>query len=350
MRKWMPVTAACIAAAGAAAGCGSSSDGSSTGDSGSKQLTFVSYGGAFQDNQTKAWSAPFSEQTGIEVVDDAPPEAAKLAAMVKADRVTWDVVETGPGNAVQWCGTLLEKIDYAGIDKAQFPEGSATECGVPAVSYGLVLVYDTTKFADDPPTKLADFFDTERFPGKRVTSREVETGLLEAGALASGVASDQLYPLDVDRALGEWDKVKDDTTFAETYGQIQQILVGQQASMGLVVQARALTAIKEGAPYKPVWDVTPMSSDPLVVPKGSPNADAAMKYIAFATKPAQSAKFAELSGTAPANLEAKPTYDAQAAEIDPLADGHGETVTVDPTWWGENGDQTRQTFTTWLGG
>jgi putative spermidine/putrescine transport system substrate-binding protein len=346
LRKWVVPVAACGAVA-VAAGCGSGSGAS--GGSG-KSLTFVSFGGAFQDNQTKAWSTPLTADQSIKVVNDAPPEPAKLTAMVKAKHVSWDVVEVPAGNAVQWCGSLLEKVNYAGVDRSQFAKGTTTDCGVPAVSYGLLLVYDTKKFGANPPTKLADFFDTKRFPGKRVTSREVETGLLEVGALASGVPKDQLYPLDVKRALSEWDKVKSDTTFAETYGQIQQILVGEQAAMGLVVQARALTSIKEGAPYKPVWDQTLVSSDSLVVPKGAPNADAAMKYIAFATKPEQSAKFAELSGTAPANIQAKPSYDALGVETDPFADGHGEVVNVDPTWWGENGDEARQSFTTWLGG
>lgn len=332
----------------AATGCGGGGD-TNTADGGGP-LTFVSYGGAFQDNQTKAWSAPFSKATGTKVVNDSPPEPAKLRAMVTAGQVTWDVAEFASSNAVQWCGDLVEKIDYAKIDRSQFPEGTATDCGVPAVSYGLVMVYDTEAYGDDPPTKLADFFDTRRFPGKRVTSREVETGLLESALLADGVKPDQLYPLDVDRALKTWDRVKSDTTFATTYGQIQQQLVGRQAKMGLVVQARALTAVQEGAPFKPVWDVTPMATDALVVPKGAPNRAAAMAYIADATKPERSARFAQLSGTAPSNTEARPDYSKEAEDLDPLAEGHGETVTVDPKWWGANAETTRRTFTSWLGG
>ncbi len=221
---------------------------------------------------------------------------------------------------------------------------------MPAVSYGLVLVYNADKFGDDPPTRLADFFDADRYPGRRVTSREVETGLLESALLADGVAPGDLYPLDIDRALGIWDRVKSKTTFAETYGQIQQLLVGKQVDMGLVVQARALTAVQEGAPYKPVWDKTAIASDVLIVPKGAPNREAAMRYIAFATKPEQSARFAELSGTAPSNLDARPRYSAEAAELDPLASGHGEAVNLDPAWWGGHTDEARQKFTAWLGG
>lgn len=350
MRKTSVVVAACAAAV-AIAGCGSSggSDGGSSGGGGGK-LTFVSFGGAFQDNQTKAWSDPFAARAGVKVVNDSPPEPAKLRAMVEAKRVTWDVAEFTAGNAVEWCGDLLERIDYAGIDRRQFPAGTATDCGVPAVSYGLVLVYNADKYKDDPPTRLADFFDTQKYPGRRVTSREIETGLLESALLADGVAADDLYPLDVDRALGVWDRVKSKTTFAETYGQIQQLLVGKQVDMGLVVQARALTAVREGAPFKPVWDQTAMTADVLIVPKGAPNRDEAMRYVAFASQPQQSAKFAELSGTAPSNLDARPRYDAEAAALDPLAEGHGAVVNLDPKWWGEHADDTRRTFTVWLGG
>jgi putative spermidine/putrescine transport system substrate-binding protein len=349
MRKTSAVVAACAAAV-AIAGCGSSGgDGGSSGGGGGK-LTFVSFGGAFQDNQTKAWSDPFTAREGVKVVNDSPPEPAKLRAMVEAKRVTWDVAEFTAGNAVEWCGSLLERIDYAGIDRSQFAPGTATDCGVPAVAYGLVLVYNADKYKDNPPTRLADFFDTRKFPGRRVTSREIETGLLESALLADGVPADGLYPLDVDRALGVWDRVKSQTTFAETYGQIQQLLVGKQVDMGLVVQARALTAVREGAPFKPVWDKTAMTSDVLIVPKGAPNREEAMRYIAFASQPEQSATFAELSGTAPANLAARPRYDAEAADLDPLAKGHGEVVNLDPAWWGKNADAVRRKFTVWLGG
>lgn len=348
MRKVGAVAAACVAVA-AIAGCGSGDSGSNA-SGGSGKLTFVSFGGAFQDNQTKAWSDPFSADTGIKVLNDSPPEPAKLRAMVEAGRVSWDVAEFGGGNAVEWCGELVEPIDYAQIDKTQFPEGTATECGVPAVSYGLVLVYNADKLGDNPPKTLADFFDAKKYPGRRVTSREVESGLIESALLADGVPSKDLYPLDVDRALGVWGRVKDKTTFATTYGQIQQLLVGKQVDMGLVVQARALTAVQEGAPFKPVWDKTVIATDTLVVPKGAPNRDDAMEYIAFATKPEQSAKFAELSGTAPSNVEAKPQYSAEAAELDPLAEGRGEAVNIQPDWWGANVDETRRKFTAWLGG
>ncbi|MFA4929670.1 MAG: ABC transporter substrate-binding protein [Patulibacter sp.] len=349
MRKVGAVAAACVAAA-TIAGCGGSGGGSDSAGSGGGKLTFVSFGGAFQDNQTKAWSDPFSATAGTKVLNDSPPEPAKLRAMVEAKRVSWDVAEFGGGNSVEWCGELVEPIDYTQIDKTQFPEGTATECGVPAVAYGLVLVYNADKLGDNPPKTLADFFDAKKYPGRRVTSREVETGLIESALLADGVPSKSLYPLDVDRALGVWDRVKDQTTFAKTYGQIQQLLVGKQVDMGLVVQARALTAVKEGAPFKPVWDKTVIATDVLVVPKGAPNRDAAMKYVAFATKPEQSAKFAELSGTAPSNLDAKPQYSPEAAALDPLTEGRGEAVNIQSEWWGTNVDETRRKFTAWLGG
>lgn len=350
MKKTTGVIATCAVLA-ALTGCGGSATGSS--DDGGKggSLTFVSFGGAFQDNQTKAWSDPFTAKTGIKVTNDAPPDPAKLRAMVEAKRVSWDVMEWDSGSATSWCGTLLEKLDYSVIDRDQFPEGTATDCGVPGVSYGLVMLYNADDFKDNPPTKLADFYDTKSFPGKRVTSREVETGLLENALLADGVPADKLYPLDVDHALDVWGRVKGQTTFAKTYGQIQQLMVSKQASMALVVQARALSATREGAPFKPVWDKTTVVSDDLMVPKGAPNKAEAMKYIAFATQAPQSAKFAELSGTAPANVNAKPTYDAKAAELDPLAGkDRGETIQIDSKWWAENGDDTRRKFTLWLGG
>ncbi|MFI0423646.1 ABC transporter substrate-binding protein [Spongiactinospora sp. 9N601] len=331
-----------------AAGC---SIGGSPGGAGEKSLTFVSTGNPFQGHQKTAWQDPFTKETGIKVRNDGPMDEAKLRSMVDAGKVTWDLVDTSAAAASQYCGTYLEKLDFSVVDKSAFPPETVGECGVPAYFYNLMFMYDTKKYASDPPTALADFFDVKKYPGRRIVPPDVAVGILEAALLADGVAPDKLYPLDVERALKKMEPIKPVTTFAKTYGQMQQMLVDRQVDMGLVLTARAYEALKAGAPFKTVWDKTIVNWDDLVIPKGAPNKDAAMKLIAFAAKDGPSAHFAELASVQPVNDKIKPKYNEIQSQLNPFTDDRkGGVVRMRDDWWGKNFDRVTERYTVWLAG
>jgi putative spermidine/putrescine transport system substrate-binding protein len=330
------------------AACGSGG-GSASDKSG--PLTFVSYGGALQENQTAAWQKPYTAATGTAFRNDGPSDPAKLKTMVEAGKVSWDVVDLGSSFAAQNCGTNVEKLDLSQIDTTKFPPGTVTDCGVPAFFYGLTFLYNTKKYGKNPPTRIADFFDTAKFPGKRMLPPDIDTGPLEDALLADGVPADKLYPLDVDRALKKLGTVKADTTFAATNSQMQQAMVGDQIDMALIVTARAASAIKAGATFQPVWDKTILSSDSLVIPKGTPRADEAMKFIAFTAKPEQSAKFTELASVLPSNSDAKPNFDEAQDALNPnLPERKAGVVVSDVTWWAQNLDAVTKHYAAWMAG
>jgi len=314
-------------------------------------LVYASYGGAFQDAQASAWQEGFTKETGTTFENASPSDMAQIRAMVDAGRTTWDAVDTNAYFPNQFCGKYFEEIDLSGIDTSQFEEGSVSDCAVPAERFALLLVYNSETYADNPPTSLADFLDTDAFPGKRATTREVSTGLLESILVADGVDPDDLYPLDVDRAFAALDTIRDDTTFAENNGALQQLVSDEQADMALIVSARALTVARDGVPIEPVWGQTITTFNSLAIPKGSPNLERAQEFIAYATQPEQSAKFAELSGTSPANREAQPDYDDLAEKFNAFAgDERTETTQLDATWWSKNVSDVQNRFTTWLAG
>lgn len=314
-------------------------------------LTFVSTGSSFQDNQKTAWQQPFTNETGTAFRNDGPVDEAKLRTMVEAGKVTWDAVDTSAAAAEQYCGTYLEKLDFSVVDRSAFPPGTVSECGVPAYYYSIIFMYDTRKFGANPPTKIADFFDPVRFPGRRIVPPEVAAGLLEDALLADGVPVEQLYPLDVDRALGKLDVIKSTTTFAKTYGQIQQSMVDGQVDLALVSTARAHQSLKAGAPFEPVWDKTIVNWNDLVVPKGSANRDLAMKFIAFTSRPEQSAKFSELASVQPVHESIKPKFDDVQRRIDAFSPEHKHSVVLgNAKWWAQNFDAVTKKFTAWMAG
>src|SRR3546814_7969677 len=72
------------------------------------------------------------------------------------------------------------------------PGQHVTECGVTALLAGTLLVYDRTRYGDDGPKTWSDFWDVEKFPGKRAMNRSVKASLVFA-LLADGVQLDQIY-------------------------------------------------------------------------------------------------------------------------------------------------------------
>jgi putative spermidine/putrescine transport system substrate-binding protein len=353
MRKTGLAVMGVVCAVAILGACGSDDDKDSGGGGGSKELTFVSYGeGAYQDAQQKAWLKPFEQQNGAKITIAGPSDNAKLTTMVTANNVSWDVVDTDAFFARENCGKYVEEIDVGELADA-FPEGTLSPCGVPDALFGLLFMYDEKKYGSNPPTSLADFFDRDAYPGKRVILGSDPTiGTLEAALMADGVQPDSLYPLDVDRALDVYDRIKSDLILSETYGEQQQAMVGGQADMALVVSARAYSVLQAGGTsWKPVWDEVPVTWDVLVIPKGAPNADLAQEFIRFSSEPEQAAGFAAGSGAGPANTNAKPELNAQQKSVNAFAPEHDEIrVPIDAKWWTENRAATVEAWTKWMTG
>ena len=68
-----------------------------------EELTLVSWGGAYQNSQIKAYTEPYTAATGVKIVfDESSNEAvAKLRAQSEAGYVTWDLVDVEGPDAVR---------------------------------------------------------------------------------------------------------------------------------------------------------------------------------------------------------------------------------------------------------
>ena len=346
-RKLFAAAAALSAGAVILSGCAVSSAPTEAAASSAGSVTFAGYGGSTQDWQAQAWQQPFTAATQTGFVNDALDEA-KLKAMVDANNVSWDVLDLSSGPTYQYCGQYLEKLDFSVIDKSLYPAETVNDCGVPAYYYTQMFLYNTEQFGANPPTKAADFFDTATYPGKRIVPPELSVGILEFALLADGVQKPDLYPLDVDRALAKLDTIKDDLVFADTYGQMQQALVGKQVAMALSLTSRTVLSIRDGAPYDVVWDDVIVNWDTLAVPKGAPNATNAMKFIASVQKPQPQADFAALASVTPTDTSIPPKYDAVQQQLDPFAADHKDALVYSNLdWWGQNLDAVTAKFTAW---
>lgn len=321
------------------------SGGGDAGSGDSKTVTVTSYGGPYQEAQSKAFFQPFAEATGIEVVEDSPTDYAQLRSMVETERPTWDLVLVANDFGTEADADYLEPIDYDVVDGDALIPGAAQKYRVAADIEATVIAYRSDKISG-VPTSWADLFDTEKYPGKRMFNKLVSGGVLEAALLADGVAPGELYPLDLDRALAKLDTIKDDIVWWETSAQSQQLLASGEATMGLAWVGRAVDAGKE-APVGINWDSWLQVDAYWVIPKGAPNASNAQDLLGSLLQEEPQIKFTELSDYGPANAAA--ASNAAVMENVNRPTNHLDTqVKIDDDWWGANQEATDKKFQEWL--
>ncbi|WP_432839770.1 extracellular solute-binding protein [Dactylosporangium sp. CA-092794] len=333
--------------------CGSStSDGGAGAPASSKTtITWQSTGGDGQKQEIQAFQEPFTAKTGAKFNNvTSLSYIAQLQTMVDAKKTIWDVVHTGSYLAMAYCGKLFEKVDTSKMAASLMPAGTTTECSVPGTKFATEFAYNTTVYKDVVPTKIADFFDTKKFPGKRVVYNNPK-GILEAALAADGVPPDQIFPMDVDRALKKLGTIKSDLIFAPSYTALQQNLVDKQATMTLTLNGRLSIINDSGGTMAPVWDFSSWDYDAWVVPKGAPNAKAAEEAIAFALEPAQLSKYSSLNGLIPVRSDIDP------ASI-PLKENvklfnaftgaqRGQLARQDAAYWAANVAEVTKKWTAW---
>ncbi len=260
-------------------------------------VTVMSWGGGYTTSQVEAYHKPFTAATGTAVVSvDSDNPAPAVKAMVEAGNVTVDVADVEYADAIRLCDDgMLEPIDAAtlpaGADGTpavdDFLPGALTECAVATIVFSTVFAYDTTKFPEGP-TKIADFFDLEKFPGKRGMRKGAKANL-EMALMADGVPAAEVYatletPEGQDRAFAMLDKIKADTIWWEAGAQPPQLLADGEVAMTTAYNGRIFgAAVSEGKPFATVWDGQVYEYDLFVIPKGAPNKDAALEFVKFAT-------------------------------------------------------------------
>ncbi|WP_323717697.1 ABC transporter substrate-binding protein [Paracoccus aminovorans] len=261
-------------------------------------VTVMSWGGAYGFAQNEAHLKPFAEKTGIRtVMVDTDNAAGPIKAMVQAGDVTVDVTSLELSDAIRLCDEgMLEPIDPAilpagsdGTPAAEdFFHGGITDCAVATDLWANVIAFDSSKFADEKPSAAADFFDTDRFPGKRGLKKSAKA-VLELALLGDGVPADQVYAQlatreGQDRAFARLDKIKRDIVWWEAGAQPPQLLADGEVAMTTAYNGRIFNAlIDEGKPFEIIWDGQIYELNVYAIPKGAKNLEQALDFVRFAT-------------------------------------------------------------------
>ncbi len=238
-------------AAGGAALAGSSAVLGRATQAQGKTVSVASYGGLIHDLEVRLYAKPFEEKTDIKVTigDGASMALAKLQK-TSGTAAQWDIISlSGPEYIEAVKDGLIAPYDYSIIDTKDIVPAYKKSHGIPFSLYLFVMAWDTRQIpADKGPQSWADFWDTNKFKGKRSLLANIVDGCsLEIALLADGVPLDKLYPLDVDRALKSLERLgRNNIIWHNTNAEPMQQITSGAVSLATCFNGRAVNAIAGG--------------------------------------------------------------------------------------------------------
>ncbi len=318
-----------------------------------QSLTIVNFGGANANAQKKAYYEPF-EKTGTKIVPvEYNGEQAKIKAMVETKKVTWDVVEVESPDVSRGCDEgLFEKLDYSKIgSKSDFLPAAVSDCGVGIFVWSTVMAYNADKLKTGPTT-WAEFWDVKKTPGKRGMRKGARYNL-EFALMADGVKPADVYKVlatkdGAERAFKKLTELKPNIQWWEAGAQPPQFLVAGDVVMSTVYNGRIDAANREGKNLKIGWTGGIYDLDYWVIPKGTPNKDAALKFIAFASLPENQAVYAQNIAYGPTNTKTLAKLDAKVLGNLPTSPANSkDALQFNLVFWADQGEELEKRFAAW---
>ena len=335
-----------------------------------ESLTVVSWGGSYARACVEGYHKAFTAETGIEIkLEDYNGGLAEVRAQVDAGAVHWDVVDVELADGVRGCDEGLFKIfDPATLPPAadgsspqdDYYPGAITECGANTLYYSTVYAYNAERISGDKPTTMQDFFDLERFPGRRGMRRSPVVNL-EFALMGDGVPAAEVYALldteaGVERAFAKLDTIKDQVVWWEAGAQPPQMLADGEVVMSTAYNGRIFNAqVLEKQPFVIVWDGQVLDTGFIAILEDAPNAAAAQRFVEFASRPTSMAGVARYISYSPTRRSAEAlitTHAETGVEMGPHMPNTPENtkraLQNDWQWWGDNRDDMNERFAAWL--
>lgn len=283
------------------------------------EVNVTSTGGAYQRSQELGYGNAY-EALGNKINWNVYSGGlGEIRTQVESGNVIWDVVDVNSAEANTGCAEgIFEKIDLAEVT-APAPNGATVDdyaikrpndCSIGTILYSWAWAYNNTAFTGDQPTKVADFFDTKRFPGKRGVWSS-PTQAIELALMGDGIEPKDIYSYleengdeGLDRALDKLKALYDDPqggiVFWNGGAEPPELLAKGEVVISTGWSGRFYNAVaKEAAPITTVWDGQIMDFQNFVVIKGTPHLAAAKDFLKFATSTDQIAQTARYIPYAP---------------------------------------------------
>ncbi|WP_164935261.1 ABC transporter substrate-binding protein [Bradyrhizobium zhanjiangense] len=317
-------------------------------DSGS--LTFTSWGGTYEEALIKTVTNPFTQETGIKVNLIPTPDLAKLKAQQLTNTVDVDaLLVTAEVAATASKQGAWEKLDMSKFDVEDMTVPPTSEY-VTWDMYVGGIAWDANKYGQGKhPTNFAEYFDLKKFPGRR-TFRNRPNEALEAALLADGTAPNKIYPLDVDRAFKVLDRIKSSvaawiTATPQTVSLLQTGEVDFSYTYANRIKETAQPGSGSSLGFS--FEQNLLSTEKLVIPKGAPNKENAMKFVAYASRADVQARLFNVSPVVPNSKKAISMLSAEARKWMPDMNNPNNLV-LDGAYWADNLEPVTRRFKEWV--
>ncbi|MFS4439582.1 ABC transporter substrate-binding protein [Paracoccaceae bacterium GXU_MW_L88] len=265
----------------------------------------VAHWGGIDGAAVESLLPQFTEETGINVVGVEVGDAdygPKLVLQQRTGNAEWDVAL---GMLVDHFSAVDQEGMFAPLDTSRWAPEVVTayqdadllgENWAAGPSEGLWLLYGPA-LEDNPPTSWADFFDLEKYPGNRAMSAG-GAGILaniQYALIADGVSPDELYPLDVDRALAKLSTIRDNLVLWEASPKGIEALVAGDVVMDWAFGPSVFRALDAGQPIHMAIEGLQTAVDrtrDAVLANGA-NQENAQIFLTWWKKPETQAAYAE---------------------------------------------------------
>lgn len=335
-----------------------------------QDITIATWGGSYEHAQRKAIFDPFERLTGIKI----KTQLRKIGQNILVGKEIPDLVDMEEGSARLACQQgLLLTPDFKEIvipDKqpakkndtniGTFFDHIFSSCGVAHATASTLIAFNPATFAGEKPQTISDFFDLEKFPGKRGLHKS-PSDILEWSLMASGVPNSQIYDLlSTERgfklAFKQLDTIRKHIIWWETPGMAASSLSNRTVVMTSGFNGRFFEAQSANKPLIMIWDGQILDRSLWVIPASNKVLKPEVaKFIRFATRPEQMAKLAEYIPYGPTRLSAlqlignHPEKGISMQEQLPTADHHLDRALMrDTNWYAHTEDLRQKVFKKWL--
>jgi putative spermidine/putrescine transport system substrate-binding protein len=315
-------------------------------------LTVADPGGAWTPASSAAFIQPFAREASVTVRHVAREHypTVEIKANVDTKSYTWDAVIATDADVEQLAPQgLLEPLDWSGPDMEQIMPQARRPGWMGQDVYATVIAYRSDKYGANGPKNWADVWNVSKFPGRRALHKH-PIDMLEAALMADGVAADKLYPIDMDRAFKKLDEIKPHVDVWWTGGaQTTQLLQSGEVDIIPTWNARAQVVIEAGGPVAISWDQGLYALEGWCIPKGTPRADLARRFIKYCANAKRQAEFVAKLAYGPTNPKAYDHIPPERAKFLPTAPDNLRLMAQSNTeWWGKNKEAARERFNAWL--
>ena len=328
-----------------------------------EQLTVGTWGGPYEAAQDVALFQPFTESTGIEINTTRYTGGLDILDSVEQP----DILDMLEEDAIVACesGKLLPLPDsyletITAETRNDFIDGAITKCAVAHSTFSTIVAFDERAFPDEKPSQIQDFFNIEKFPGKRAVQKD-PAALFEWALMAEGVPISQIYDLlsterGMQLALKRMDSVREHLIWWSSPEESVELLKKQIVVMSSGYNGRFFDARARNVPLNLIWDGQIIDRSVWAAPaQRSKSFPTALTFIRFVTQAKRMGNIAELIPYGPTRNSAfdyigrHPEYGMNMVPQLPTAPRHlGVSLIRDTRWYARTTEFRHSNFEQWL--